>query len=170
MKLLLIMLMSFLFIGCNSKLKQLELEVEYLENLIEYSKTLPIDSIGRKIEYYSNMFSLDSKLVRAVIKQESNFNPLAISSASAKGLMQVTENSKDLFSIFFYQKEFDLFNEDDNLKIGCYILKNNIEIYGLELGLACYNGGPRVVKQYALGLGPKETLNYVPKVLKYYKM
>lgn len=42
------------------------------------------------IEQISAKYGLDAKLVRAVVREESNFNPTAISTAGALGLMQVT--------------------------------------------------------------------------------
>ena len=55
------------------------------------------ERIENAVELYSNQHGVDSNLVKAIIKVESNFDPNVVSSAGAKGLMQLmTENCKAL--------------------------------------------------------------------------
>lgn len=55
------------------------------------------ERIENAVELYSNQHGVDSNLVKAIIKVESNFDPNVVSSAGAKGLMQLMpENCKAL--------------------------------------------------------------------------
>ena len=55
------------------------------------------ERIENAVQLYSNKYGVDSNLVKAIIKTESNFDPNVVSSAGAKGLMQLMpENCRDL--------------------------------------------------------------------------
>lgn len=103
-------------------------------------------------------------LLKALIKAESNFNPEAVSSAGAKGLMQIMPvNIKDL-------KINDPFDPWENIMGGARYLKQLIKRFNgeLPLALAAYNAGPGVVDRHQ-GIPPiEETEKFVEKVLKYY--
>ena len=74
--------------------------------------------------------------------------------------------------------EYDPFNAEQNVEVGTRYLENMIEMFGgdIELALAAYNGGPGRVRRLLRETGgtsfadiisrlPKETREYVPKVL-----
>ncbi|KAA3615497.1 MAG: hypothetical protein DWQ05_14190 [Calditrichaeota bacterium] len=103
---------------------------------------------------------LDPDLIKAVITQESGGNPLAISTAGAKGMMQLMdETARDL------QVE-NVFDSRENIFAGSRYLKQQLDDFGsLELALAAYNAGPSAVKKYG-GIPPyEETQNYVKRVM-----
>ena len=129
------------------------------------------ERIENAVELYSNQHGVDSNLVKAIIKVESNFDPNVVSSAGAKGLMQLMpENCKAL-------GVEDPFNIEQNIEGGVKHIKEYIDRYNgdVEMALMAYNGGPtrmmnRGVKSMAdIYKMPKETQNYVPKVMSYYR-
>lgn len=127
--------------------------------------------IDNAIAASSKNYGVDENLIRAIIKVESNFNPDCVSSAGAKGLMQLMpENCKAL-------NISDPFNIEQNIDGGTRHIKEYLDKYNgnVEMALMAYNGGPtrmatRGVKSIEdIYKMPKETQNYVPKVMKYYK-
>ncbi|MCC0657943.1 lytic transglycosylase domain-containing protein [Clostridioides sp. ES-S-0123-01] len=127
--------------------------------------------IESAVEQASKKYNVDANLIKAIIKVESDFNPNTVSSAGAKGLMQLMpENCKDLGVT-------DPFNIEQNIDAGTRHIKEYIDMFGgsIEMGLMAYNGGPGRMKSRGvesisdLYKMPKETQNYIPKVMKYYR-
>ncbi|MCB4303368.1 lytic transglycosylase domain-containing protein [Clostridioides difficile] len=127
--------------------------------------------IENAVEQASKKYNVDSNLIKAIIKVESDFNPNTVSSAGAKGLMQLMpENCRDLGVT-------DPFNIEQNIDAGTRHIKEYIDMFGgsIEMGLMAYNGGPGRMKSRGvesisdLYKMPKETQNYIPKVMKYYR-
>lgn len=133
------------------------------------------------ISKYSYENELDKYLVMAVIKSESNFIPDA-HSGKASGLMQLTDNTAEWVCrrLGIEAEEIDLFNPEDNIKLGCSYLRYLIDKYDgdTDLALAAYNAGPSNVDSWLkdneyskngrdLHYIPfKETREYVKKVNK----
>jgi soluble lytic murein transglycosylase-like protein len=115
------------------------------------------------IEAAAEQFKVPSALIKAVIKQESNFNSSAVSSKGAMGLMQLMPQTAELLNVN------DPFNPDENIFAGTQYLVNMINRYkgNINWALAAYNAGPQNVKDEI----PKipETQNYVDSVLHYYE-
>lgn len=107
---------------------------------------------------------MDPDLVHAVVKAESNYNPDCVSSAGARGLMQLMPATGRHLGVT------DSFDPEQNLDGGVRYLKQQIERFGdLRLALAAYNAGPGAVTQYN-GIPPyRETQAYVPRVIRYYQ-
>ena len=129
------------------------------------------ERIENAVQLYSNKYGVDSNLVKAIIKTESNFEPNLVSSAGAKGLMQLMpENCRDL-------GVEDPFNIEQNIEGGVKHIKEYIDRYDgdIEMALMAYNGGPtRMMNRGVTSIDdiykmPKETQNYVPKVMSYYR-
>ena len=106
----------------------------------------------------SKRHGLDPYLVAALIRQESEFNPGARSSAGALGLMQVMPaTGRDLFRRLgipgFSNRKLTI--PDVSLRLGTFHLKNVLaEFEGeLEKALAGYNAGERRIPQW-MALGP----------------
>ncbi len=120
-------------------------------------------SVTDLITHYASMYGLDTSLVKAVIKVESDYDPMAVSSKGALGLMQlIPETAKDMNVV-------DPMSPDQNIAGGTRYLRLMLDQFGgdLELGLAAYNAGPGNVKRYG-GIPPfDETIRYVEKVKKY---
>jgi len=124
----------------------------------------PVDPIRRKyghlIDEAAKTHQLDSALIAAVIKTESNGDPGAVSPAGAKGLMQLTDSTATEMGAR------RVFNARENILSGAKYLKKMIDRFGdLKLGLAAYNAGPGAVARHQ-GVPPyRETTTYIDKVM-----
>ena len=122
-------------------------------------------SLEEVITEIATKFSIEASLVKAIISVESNCNPRAKSRKGAQGLMQLMPRTARHLNV---SRPFD---PRENIVGGVKYIKGLLASYGdLRLALAAYNAGPGAVKKYA-GIPPyRETINYVKKVIKYYKM
>lgn len=119
-----------------------------------------LSQFGRYIDKAARQTSLDSALIYAVIKAESNGNPHAVSSAGAKGLMQLADSTVRDYRVT------RVFDPDENILAGSTYLKHLLDRFGdLRLALAAYNAGPQNVERYN-GVPPfRETEAYIDKVI-----
>ncbi len=124
-------------------------------------KPKELDEIIKEI---SDEYEIDPALVKAIITAESNSDPRAVSSKGAQGLMQLMP------AVSRQLKVTSPFDPRENIIGGVKYIKGLLASYGdLRLALAAYNAGPGAVKKYA-GIPPyRETINYVKKVIRYYK-
>lgn len=110
-------------------------------------------------------YGVDKSLVKAVIHAESGYNPTAVSSKGARGLMQLMpKTAQDL-------KVTNSLDPAENIRGGVRYLKFLLNTFhGDEtLALAAYNSGLNKVAKFG-GVPPyEETRNYVAKVLNYKK-
>lgn len=116
------------------------------------------------IERYADEYRLDARLVHAVITVESCFDTQAVSTAGARGLMQLMPATASEVGVR------DVFNPGENIRGGAHYLSKMLARFGsdLELALAAYNAGPGAVERYG-GIPPyPETRNYVTRVLDHY--
>jgi len=107
---------------------------------------------------------VDSALVKAVIKAESNYDNRAISRAGAQGLMQLMPATSKLRNVD------NPFNPGQNIDGGVRHLKYLLSTFNgdKKLALAAYNAGENAVRKYN-GVPPfAETKNYVSTVLSHY--
>ena len=135
------------------------------------------------VEKYSKEYNIDENFVYAVIFCESRFDPKALSHKGAKGLMQIADITgawgADVLKLENFQTE-DVFDEETNIKIGCWYLGLLSNQYGDEaVVLAAYNAGSGNVSKWlsdeeyskdgksfdSIDVIPfKETSQYVKKV------
>ncbi|MFE8646310.1 lytic transglycosylase domain-containing protein [Sphingomonas sp. NCPPB 2930] len=113
----------------------------------------------------SRRYSLDSRLLHAIIRVESNGNPRARSRAGALGLMQVMPGTGARYGV---KNPADLMQPDVNIDVGARYLSDLSRMFGdrLDLVVAAYNAGEGAVIRYGRAVPPyAETQDYVQRVL-----
>jgi soluble lytic murein transglycosylase-like protein len=128
------------------------------------------------IEENARARGLDAALVKAVIAVESAFEPAAVSTKGALGLMQVMPETGARYGVASDSKrtlEQKLLDPAINLRIGTTHLHDLLTLFAndLELALAAYNAGEQAVAHYANRIPPyPETLEYVKLVEQFYEL
>jgi soluble lytic murein transglycosylase-like protein len=110
--------------------------------------------------------TIQAALVRAVIVVESGFNPHAVSKKGAVGLMQLLPATAKRYGVK------DIYDPEQNIRAGAHYLSDLLTRFGsnLELALAAYNAGEDAVERYGRHVPPyRETMSYVPSVMKVYQ-
>ena len=111
--------------------------------------------------------SIEPNLLRAVIVVESGFNPRAVSKRGAVGLMQLMPATASRFGVA------NPYDPRENVRAGARYLKFLMDHFGqdVRLALAAYNAGEEAVDRNGGKIPPfTETMAYVPRVLKIYRM
>jgi soluble lytic murein transglycosylase-like protein len=119
---------------------------------------------GSEIKDASERYGVPERLVHAVIRVESAFNPRAVSGKGAQGLMQLMPETASMLGV---RNSFD---PQQNIDGGVRHLRGLIDRFGndLPLALAAYNAGEKAVINYR-GIPPfPETRDYVTRVLHLY--
>jgi soluble lytic murein transglycosylase-like protein len=112
------------------------------------------------IDESAQKHNVDANLVRALIQQESNFNPSAVSNKGAMGLMQLMPGTARQLGVS------DPFDPQQNVDAGVRHLKQLLDNYNgdVRLGLAAYNAGEGAVARNN-GVPPyRETQDYVKRI------
>lgn len=113
-----------------------------------------IDSLVSRL---GRRHGVDPRLVHAVIRQESNYDWLAISHKGARGLMQLMPGTANRFGVK------DIFDPAENVEGGVKYLRHLLDRYDgdFSLALAAYNAGEGAVDRFG-GIPPyRETRDYV---------
>ena len=123
------------------------------------------DKYDKLISNASKEFNVDSRLLKAMIKAESDFDPRAISRKGAMGLMQIMPEN---FKMLNLDNPFDPWQ---NIRAGAQYFKKLYKRFNgkLALSLAAYNAGPTAVDHYKSIPPYQETEEYVRRVLRYYR-
>ena len=112
-----------------------------------------------------NRYGVDPALIRAVIQAESGGNPLAVSKAGAKGLMQLMPGTAAEFGVG------NAFDPVQNIMGGTRYLSRLLDRYrgDVKLALAAYNWGMGNLEKRPDTM-PLETKNYINKVENQYRI
>lgn len=122
----------------------------------------------------------DLLLVVSIIRQESAFNPRAVSKAGAKGLMQIMPPTWGEWVRIIGIKAADPFNPLHNIMVGCAELNRQISNFeDLRLALTAYNWGSGNLRKLIREKGtsdfeqikdfmPKEAREYAQRIFKHY--
>lgn len=122
-------------------------------------------NLSKVIDHFARRYGLDPPLIQAVIKAESNYDPYAVSSEGARGIMQLMPSTGMLMGVE------NLFDVRENIAGGTQYLSHMLSLFkgDLHLALAAYNAGPKNVEKYG-GIPPfSETRVYVKRVMQFYQ-
>jgi soluble lytic murein transglycosylase-like protein len=117
--------------------------------------------IEKSIQKAASKYDLSPRLIKGVIRAESNFQVDAVSRAGAQGLMQLMPATAKELGV---TKPFDI---DQNIDGGARYLRKMLDSFGgnVKLALAAYNAGPGTVRKFEGNVPYQETIQYVSKVL-----
>jgi Rod binding domain-containing protein len=116
------------------------------------------------IDEAAQSYGVDKNIIKSIIMTESAGNNKAVSSAKAKGLMQLMDSTAVDMGVQ------NAFNPRENILGGTKYFAQMLRQYSgdLKLALAAYNAGPGNVEKYK-GIPPfEETKNYINKVMSYF--
>lgn len=102
------------------------------------------------IEKYAAKNRLEVAEVLALIRQESQFFPGALSIANAQGLMQILPATAKLVAVREGMTHYNLLKAEDNIRLGTGFMRDIKDFYAADFtGLAiAYNAGPGRLKQW----------------------
>ena len=120
------------------------------------------------IKEAAEKYSLPENLIKAVIKQESNYIPIAVSHKGAIGLMQIMPKTGEGLGITDKEMLKDPYT---NIMAGSKYLSQMLNRYDgrLDLSLSAYNAGPNLVDKLQRIPNIEETKNYVKNIIGYIK-
>lgn len=156
---------------CGSTTKAVLLSKSSLKTNNSPQKNLPVnlsifskEELERIVEEKAKIHGIDAKLVKEIIKEESNWNVYATSPKGAMGIMQLMPSTALILGI---KNPYD---PQENIDGGIRYIKYLLNKFqgNLNLALAAYNAGPNLVE--SLGRIPKipETLQYVANITRRY--
>ncbi len=121
--------------------------------------------IDRLISANARAWQVDPALVKAIMANESGFNPRATSRTGAQGLMQLEPGTAAGLGVS------NAYDPAQNIRGGTQYIKGLLERFhgDMYMAVAAYNAGPGNVEKYG-GVPPyAETQNYVVNVLDSYR-
>ncbi|MDZ7579882.1 MAG: lytic transglycosylase domain-containing protein [Deltaproteobacteria bacterium] len=113
----------------------------------------------------SARYDVDTAMIKAIIRAESGYNPLAVSPMGARGLMQLMPLTAESLGVD------DIFDPAQNINAGVRYFKKLMKLFkqDVSLALAAYNAGIQRVQEYN-GIPPFSTTQiYIKKVLEYHQ-
>lgn len=155
---------NLMFTLFEKLLSQIETKGQNSESTLTASGEPVSGDFSSLINQAAQKYNVDPGLVQAVIKAESNFNPNAVSSAGAQGLMQLMPSTASWLGVS------NSLDPAQNIEGGTRFLSQLLDRYNgnVRLAVAAYNAGPGAVDKYN-GIPPyQETQTYVNRVLGYF--
>lgn len=151
--------LSFTNVPTDSRFRKIS-----LRSLKPVPRLRPQD-LNRTIARHSRLTRLHPALLRAVIKAESDFDPIAVSRAGAVGLMQLMPETALALNVH------NPYDPEQNIRGGARHLRYLLDRFegDIVLALAAYNAGERRVERYQTLPPIEETRRYVAKVLRLYR-
>ncbi len=148
------------------------------ESVVENEKLPQGETLKQKANRHAKRWKIDQRLFRALIKQESRWNPNAKSPVGATGLTQVMPFNARLCTkeklVTKLEKQEWLLDVDNNLYCGAKILKSELVYWdrkypndrelAIKSALGSYNAGRKAVEEKNALDRYKETRNYVAKI------
>jgi len=121
------------------------------------------DNYDEIISRLAKRFRVERALVKAVIRAESGFNRLAVSSAGARGLMQLMPDTARHHGVR------NIYDAEQNIEGGVRHLRLLIDRHGnnIPLVVAAYNAGSAHIDRYRRIPPIAETQDYVARVLRF---
>jgi len=139
--------------ACESYTPDIYLSKSYYKNLCKKDIDLIAERKARK-------YGVNPKLIKSIIKAESNYHVLARSHAGAMGLMQLMPETAEDMGVE------NPWNPEENIEGGTKYLHLLLkEFKNLKDALIAYNAGPQVVRRGRMI--PRESKHYVKNVLSY---
>ena len=122
-------------------------------------------NIEKAIQDAATQYQLSPKLIKGVIKAESNYDANAVSPAGAQGLMQLMPGTAKDMGV---KNPFDI---KQNIDGGVRYLRKMMDMFGgnVKKALSAYNAGPETVKRYNGDVPYSETRQYVERVIDHTK-
>lgn len=127
----------------------------------ELCEAISQPELSRMIDVAARRQSVDPLLVREVARQESGFQPCAVSPKGAQGLMQLMPSTQVQLQVQ------NPFSAQESLEAGSKLLKQLLDRYNGDLtqALSAYNAGPARVDKTGGVPGIAETQNYVSSIM-----
>lgn len=122
------------------------------------------DSFDHIIEERARLYGVEPELVKAIIMAESGYDPMAVSSRGARGLMQLMPRTAESLGVE------DSFDPEENIDAGIRYFRHLMDQFNEQttLALAAYNAGSRRVREHQ-GVPPyPATRIYIENVFRYY--
>jgi Transglycosylase SLT domain/Domain of unknown function (DUF4124) len=137
----------------------------YQPILVTRPPVLSYRQLHYTIQKTGRQYHVDPRLIRAVIKVESDFDPWAVSSAGAQGLMQLMPETASALSVI------NPFDPEENIDGGTRHLRYLLNLFqgNTRLAVAAYHAGEKMIQQHG-GIPPiRQTQEYVERVMKTYR-
>jgi len=117
------------------------------------------------IQKAARQFGVEVTLIKAIIKAESSFDPNALSSSGAQGLMQLMPDTADDMEVG------DPFDPEENILGGTRYLSLLLKRFNQDkrLAVAAYNVGPTTVENHDAVPPIPQTRQFVDRVMRFYR-
>lgn len=139
----------------QSKATEQKTKMQFI-NISNYTR----EQLERIVEEKSKLYGVDPKLIKEVIKEESNWNIYATSPKGAMGIMQLMPSTALLMGVD------NPYDPEQNIDGGIRYMKYLLERFNgnLNLALAAYNAGPNLVESIGRIPNILETQRYVERI------